>query len=80
MGMNISIMYIITGILGYIFLQAGYSIMANKIFIFNKARKASFKETKLITSAEPSIKTRLHLYDRLIKPILLNGSKNLGYF
>ena len=43
--------------------------------IFNKARKASFKLTKLVTSAGPSIKTSLHLYDHLIKPIVLYGSE-----
>ena len=39
--------------------------------MFSKARKASFKLIKIITSAEPSIKTGLHLYDHLIKPILI---------
>ena len=53
--------------------------MVSKIF-FNKVRKASFKVTKLITSAEPSIKTSLHLYDHLIKPILLYGSEIWGVF
>ena len=48
--------------------------------IFDKARKASFKVTKIITSAEPSIKTSLHLYDHLIKPILLYGSEIWGVF
>ena len=48
--------------------------------IFNKARKASFKLTKLVSSAEPSIKTSLHLYDHLIKPILLYGSEIWGIF
>ena len=48
--------------------------------IFNKARKATFKVTKLITSAEPSVKTSLHLYDHLIKPILLYGSEIWGAF
>ena len=48
--------------------------------IFNKARKASFKLTKLVTSAEPSIKTSLHLYDHLIKPIVLHGSEIWGVF
>ena len=38
--------------------------------IFDKARKASFKVTKIVTSAEPSIKTSLHFYDHVIKPIL----------
>ena len=31
--------------------------------IFNKARNAYSKVTKIITSAEPSIKTSLHLYN-----------------
>ena len=48
--------------------------------IFNKARKATFKVTKLITSAEPSVRTSLHLYDHLIKPILLYGSEIWGVF
>ena len=48
--------------------------------IFNKARKATFKVTKLITSAEPSVKTSLHLYDHLIKPILLYGCEIWGVF
>ena len=48
--------------------------------IFNKARKATFKVTKIITSAEPSVRTSLHLYDHLIKPILLYGSEIWGVF
>lgn len=48
--------------------------------IFKKSMKASFKLTKLITSGEPSIKTSLHLYDHLIKPIVLYGSEIWGIF
>ena len=48
--------------------------------IFNMARKASFKLIKLVTSVEPSIKTSLHLYDHLIKPIVLYGSEIWGVF
>lgn len=48
--------------------------------IFNKARKPTFKVTKIITSAEPSVRTRLHLNDHLIKPILLYGSEIWGVF
>lgn len=48
--------------------------------IFNKSLKASFKLTKLITSAEPSIKTSIHLYDHLIKPVALYGSEIWGAF
>ena len=39
-----------------------------------------FKLTKLITSGEPSIQTSLHLYDHLIKPIVIYGSEIWGIF
>lgn len=48
--------------------------------IYQKSLKASFKLTKLITSAEPSINTSIHLYDHLIKPIVLYGSEIWGSF
>ena len=48
--------------------------------IFKKSMKASFKLTKLLTSGEPSIKTSFHLYDHLIKPIVLYGSEIWGIF
>ena len=43
--------------------------------IFKKSSKASFKLIKLIPSSEPSIKTSLHLFDHLIKPIVLYGAE-----
>ena len=43
--------------------------------IFKKSIKASFKLTKLTTTGEPSIKTSLHLFDHLLKPIVLYGSQ-----
>ena len=43
--------------------------------IFRKSIKASFKLTKLTTTGEPSTKTSLHLYDHLLKPIVLYGSE-----
>ena len=46
--------------------------------IFKKSIKASFKITKLTTSGEPSSKTSLHLYDHLLKPIVLYGSEIWG--
>ena len=63
--------------------------------IFKKSMKASFKLTKLITTGEssinikltklittgePSINTSLHLYDHLVKPIVLYGSEIWGTF
>ena len=48
--------------------------------IFKKSLKASFKLTKLTTTGEPSMKTSLHLYDHLLKPIVLYGSEIWGTF
>ena len=48
--------------------------------IFKKSIKATFKLTKLTTTGDPSIKTSLHLYDHLIKPIVLYGSEIWGSF
>lgn len=48
--------------------------------IFKRSMKASFKLTKLTTSGEPSVNTSLHLYDHLIKPIVLYGSEIWGVF
>ena len=48
--------------------------------IYKKASKASFKLTKLVSSSEPSIKTSLHLFDHLIKPIVLYGAEIWGMF
>ena len=42
--------------------------------------KASFKLTKLTKTDEPSIKTSLHLFDHLLKPILLYGSETWRTF
>ena len=41
---------------------------------------ASFKLTKPTISGEPSINTSLHLYDHLIKAIVLYGSEIWGLF
>ena len=43
--------------------------------IFKKSIKATFKLTKSIISGEPSINTSLHLYDHMIKPIVVYGSE-----
>ncbi|MEW8546081.1 MAG: hypothetical protein AB2693_21380, partial [Candidatus Thiodiazotropha sp.] len=48
--------------------------------IFKKSIKATFKLTKSITSGEPSIRTSLHLFDHMIKPIVLYGSEIWGVF
>ena len=48
--------------------------------IFKKSSKASLKLTKLIASSEPSFKTSLHLFDHLIKPIVLYGAEIWGMF
>ena len=48
--------------------------------IFKKSLKASFKLTKLTTTGEPRMKTSLHLYDHLLKPIVLYGSEIWGTF
>lgn len=40
-----------------------------------KASKRSFKLTKLTASAYPNIVTSIHLYDHLIKPIVLYASE-----
>lgn len=41
--------------------------------LYNKALKASFKLFKDLTSTQPSIKTFLHLFDHMVKPIALYG-------
>ena len=60
-----------------------YLILPKTIFS-NKSSKASFKlhliSSKLISSSEPSIKTSLHLFDHLIKPIVLYGADIWGMF
>ena len=44
--------------------------------IFKKSIKTSFKLTNLITTGgEPSINANLHLYDHLLKPLVLYGSE-----
>ena len=63
-----------------VYFSAGGNFDYGQEDIFKKSMKASFKLTKLITSGEPSIKTSLHLYDHLIKPIVLYGSEIWGIF
>ena len=64
----------------------GVYFSANGIFncaqddIFKKSIKATFKLTKSIISGEPSINTSLHLYDHMIKPIVVYGSEIWGVF
>ena len=48
--------------------------------IYKKASKAPFKLTKLFSSSKTSINTSLHLFDHLIKPIVLYGSEIWGMF
>ena len=48
--------------------------------IFKKSFKATFKLTKTIISGEQSINTSLHLYDHMIKPIVVYGSEIWGVF
>ena len=43
--------------------------------IFKKSIKASLKLTQLTTTGEPSIKASLHLFDHLLKHIVLYGSE-----
>ena len=40
----------------------------------------NFIFTKLTTTGEANIKTSLHLFDHLLKPIVLYGSEILGTF
>ena len=42
--------------------------------------KASFKLYRDMKSADPSIKTFLHIFDHCIKPIVLYGCENWGVF
>ena len=46
--------------------------------MFNKALKASFKLYKDLKNADPPIKTLLHLFDHMIKPIVLYGVEIWG--
>lgn len=46
--------------------------------LYNKAMKANFKLYKDLNSSDPSVKTSLHLFDHMIKPILLYGSEIWG--
>ena len=60
----------------YIFSTSGIFNYAQDIF--KTSIKASFTLTKSIISGEPSINTSLHLYDHLIKPIVLYGAEIRG--
>lgn len=46
--------------------------------LYNKALKASFKLFKDLNSTHPPIKTFLHLFDHMIKPIALYGCEIWG--
>ena len=46
--------------------------------LYNKAMKANFKLYKDLNSSDPSVKTLLHLFDHMIKPIALYGSEIWG--
>ena len=48
--------------------------------LFQKGMKASFKLYRDMKSADPSIKTFLHIFDHCIKPIVLYGCENWGVF
>lgn len=65
--------------LGLIF-QASGLFNYGKEELFNKAAKASFKLSKLLSPTNPSINTLLHLYDHTVKPILLYSSEIWGIF
>ena len=44
-----------------------------------RANKAMFKLLSAFKNTRPSYKTSIHLYDRIVKPILLYGSEVCGY-
>ena len=46
--------------------------------LYNKALKVCFKLYKDLKSKDPSIKTLLHLFDHIVKPILLYGGEIWG--
>jgi hypothetical protein len=48
--------------------------------LFQKGMKANFKLYRDMKSADPSIKTFLHIFDHCIKAIVLYGCENWGVF
>jgi hypothetical protein len=46
--------------------------------LHNKALKATFKLYKDLKTTEPSVSTLLHLFDHMIKPIVLYGCEIWG--
>ena len=48
--------------------------------LFQKGMKANFKLYRDMKSADPSIKTFLHIFDHCIKAIVLYGCENWGDF
>lgn len=65
--------------LGIIFTVSGRFTDA-KFNLYNKALKAFFKLKRYFTNFKPNIKTLLHLFDHILKPILLYGSEIWGQF
>ena len=63
--------------LGIILSNSG-SFKVAKSHLYNKALKSSFKIYKDIKPTDPSIKTLLHLFDHIIKPIATYGSDIWG--
>ena len=63
--------------LGIVLCSSG-SFKEAKELLFKKALKASFKLHKDMKSSDPSIKTQLHLFDHLIKPISLYNCEIWG--
>ena len=65
--------------LGIIFQASGIFTYA-KEELFNKSLKASYKLNRCLSGTDTSIKTHLHLFDHMIKSIVLYGSEIWGLF
>ena len=63
--------------LGLIMCSSG-SFKETKIMLHNKALKASFKLYKDVKSIDPPVKSLLHLFDHMIKPISIYNSEIWG--
>jgi hypothetical protein len=61
-----------------VILSASGTFKETRTALFNKAMKASFKLYKDLKNADPPIKTLLHLFDHMIKPIALYGVEIWG--
>lgn len=54
------------------------SCKETKTILYNKALQASFKLYKDVKSLDPSVKSLLHMFDHMIKPIAINNFKIWG--